>query len=92
MKTKLVRDKIPELIVENNQIPEYYIASDDEYETRLFDKMTEELNEFIENPSMEEAADMYEVWLTILEHWNMVPLDVASCANKKRMDRENYCS
>ena len=58
---KLVRDKIPNIIKESNKTCEYHIASEDEYKIRLYEKMVEELEEFIENPSLEEAADIYEV-------------------------------
>ena len=87
---KLVRDNIITLIRQNGQKPEYYIADTEEYNERLFDKMREELQEFIDNPCIEEAADMYEVWLAILDHWNMIPLDVASYANKKRKERGGF--
>ena len=87
---KLVRDNIITLIRKNGQTPEYYIAGPREYEERLFEKMKEELQEFIDNPCMEEAADMYEVWLAILDRWDMVPIDVISCANKKRKEKGRF--
>ena len=58
---KLVRDKIPQIIEESGRSCEYHVASHDEYKTRLYEKMREELDEFIEAPCEEEAADMYEV-------------------------------
>jgi len=90
MKAKLVRDNICYLIKKNGQIPEYHIAKTEEYDQSLLDKMIEELEEFRENPCMEEAADMYEVWLAILDRWDMVPLDVISCANKKKKERGGF--
>ena len=91
MREKLVRDKIPDLIIESGKNPEYYVESDKEkYEQRLFDKMREELQEFADNPCIEEAADMYEVWFSIIRHWNMLPIDVISCANKKRSERGGF--
>jgi len=91
MKTKLVRDKIPQIIIDKGVKPEYYIAiNDKEYERRLFDKMKEELQEFIDNPCIEEAADMYEVWNAIIEHWGMIPIDVISQSNKKKKERGGF--
>ena len=90
MNIKLVRDKIPQIIKENNQEPHWFHADQQEYRDALFTKMQEELQEFIENPCMEEAADMFEVWLAIVKEWNMLPIDVTSCANKKRLDRGGF--
>ena len=87
---KLVRDKIPAIIAKNGKMPDFYVAHRKEYEEELLKKMAEELNEFKENPCMEEAADMYEVFLAILDHWNMVPLDVASYGNKKRFEKGGF--
>ena len=87
---KLVRDNICYLIKKNGQIPEYHIAGTEEYNQMLLDKMIEELEEFRENPCIEEAADMYEVWLAILERWDMVPLDVISYANKKKKEKGGF--
>jgi predicted house-cleaning noncanonical NTP pyrophosphatase (MazG superfamily) len=58
---KLVRDKIPQIIEEDGKTCEYHIAGSDEYRTRLYEKMREELDEFVDTPCYEEAADMYEV-------------------------------
>ena len=81
---KLVRDKIPQIIRENNQQPLSYVAEEQEYRIALHNKMLEELEEFWENPSVEEAADMYEVWLATITHWGFHPDDVVTCANNKR--------
>ena len=60
---KLVRDFIPQIIHEDpEKTCDYHIASDDEYEMRLFEKMKEEMQEFIDNPCYEEAADIFEVF------------------------------
>ena len=52
--------------------------------------MIEELEEFRENPCIEEAADIYEVWLSILERWDLVPLDVIAYANKKKKEKGGF--
>ena len=73
---KLVRDLIPQIIEESGKSCEYHIANYDEYKTRLYEKMREELDEFINTPCEEEAADMYEVLCAIyrlhkLNMWNV---------------------
>jgi len=90
MKYKLVRDKIPTIIVENDQMPEFYVAEEPEYERRLLDKMVEELEEFRENPCIEEAADMCEVFSAICEHWGFGIAEVIETAEDKAEDRGRF--
>ncbi len=90
MKPKLVRDKICDIIKASGKTPISHVAVPEEYNSALLDKMIEELEEFRENPCLEEAADMYEVWLAILYRWSMAPKDVVSCANKKRKERGGF--
>jgi len=90
MKFKLVRDKIPTIIVENDQMPEFYVADKLEYERRLLDKMIEELEEFREKPCIEEAADMYEVLSAICDHWGWPMQRMQDLAQRKRKGRGGF--
>lgn len=58
---KLVRDKIPEIIVANGETPITRVLGDDEYKRELIKKLGEEYQEFCDNPSVEELADIMEV-------------------------------
>jgi predicted house-cleaning noncanonical NTP pyrophosphatase (MazG superfamily) len=59
---KLVRDYIPAIIEESgNTCTSRSVESVDEHYRLLKLKAIEEIDEFIENPSYEEAADMVEV-------------------------------
>lgn len=61
---KLVRDKIPEVIVASGAKTKTRILEDDcEYAKALDAKMSEEYQEFLARPSLEELADMQEVLL-----------------------------
>jgi predicted house-cleaning noncanonical NTP pyrophosphatase (MazG superfamily) len=62
---KLVRDKIPEIIKQNGEEPITHIAEEKEYEKALINKLHEEIAEFLENPSVEEMADVVEVMRAI---------------------------
>lgn len=61
MEPKLVRDRIPELIVNRGAFPQLRIAPEDELHGWLLKKLKEEADEFSINPSVEELADILEV-------------------------------
>ena len=52
---KLVRDKIPEIIEENDEYSLTRILNDKEYEKALYDKLLEEANEVINANKKEET-------------------------------------
>ena len=58
---KLVRDKIPEIIKQDNHHPKIHIASNEEYWQKLKEKLTEEVIEFIKESNEEEFVDILEV-------------------------------
>jgi len=59
---KLVRDRIPEIIVENGaKANTRIIESNDEYIRELSRKLVEEAGEVLETPTIEELADTQEV-------------------------------
>jgi len=87
---KLVRDKIPEIILEQGKSCEYYVANSNEISRRLFDKIREEISEFEVDATIEEAADIFEVFLRMLEHSNYSLSDVARVANLKAAKRGRF--
>ena len=64
---KLVRDKIPQIIEDNNETCKTRILSDEEYLLELNEKIQEELQEYLESGDIEELADLEEVLRAILE-------------------------
>ena len=59
---KLVRDCIPQIIEEDGRTCKWReVADEGEHIIRLRSKMQEEVDEFIEDPCYEEAADILEV-------------------------------
>ena len=68
---KLVRDKIPEIIYRNGGTPKVSIATDAEFGEFLTQKLKEEVQEYLDEPCVEELADIQEVILSIagFEGW-----------------------
>ena len=62
---KLVRDKIPEIIFNTGKKAKVYIANEIEYSAHLKKKLQEEVQEFLEDPCVQELADIQEVILSI---------------------------
>ena len=87
---KLVRDKIPQIIQASGKTCEWHHADTSEYVSRLHDKMQEELAEFKEDPCVEEAADMFEVFLALLRNWEIDISDVALRAQDKKISRGGF--
>jgi predicted house-cleaning noncanonical NTP pyrophosphatase (MazG superfamily) len=81
---KLVRDKIPEIIEKSGKSCRHSVLTDAEYDFYLIEKLQEELSEFAETPCLEEAADIYEVFLSMLKNWKLEMKDVMTVAEAKR--------
>lgn len=58
---KLVRDKIPEHLDIKGIPYEQRVASSEEFKIELFKKLTEEIQEFMQEKDIEELADVLEV-------------------------------
>jgi predicted house-cleaning noncanonical NTP pyrophosphatase (MazG superfamily) len=84
---KLVRDNIPTIIENEGNSCTYTLLGADEYKIRLLEKMNEELTEFIEDPSAEEAADIYEVFLALLKAYEIPLIAMGTRYLEKRKER-----
>jgi len=87
---KLVRDRIPEIMRAAGKEARFGIVRDDAYSKALINKMFEEVTEFYETPCIEEAADIYEVFLTFLKHWGLELSDVRKFAQYKSRERGKF--
>lgn len=68
---KLVRDRIPEIIKANGQKGYFRVLEDDEFKAKLNEKLCEELREYLNSKSTDEAvlelADLSEIMDAILK-------------------------
>ena len=69
MKTfnKLVRDNIPDIIMSNGEKAITKTLNETEYLKELHNKLSEEVNEYLESGDIIELADVYEVILALLK-------------------------
>lgn len=65
---KLVRDKIPTIIEQSGKISITQQLDDEEYLTKLKEKLGEELKEYLSSGKIEELADLVEVVYAILDY------------------------
>lgn len=87
---KLVRDKIPDIIRNSNRTPQTHISDKEEYWKELKNKLKEEVNEFLEEESTEELADISEVLNAIYEHKGISGEEVERIRKKKREERGGF--
>ena len=64
---KLVRDKIPDIILKDHCLPTTRVLDDEEYVKELNKKLMEEVNEYLEEENIEEMVDILEVIRAILD-------------------------
>lgn len=62
---KLVRDKIPQIIEEDDKVCKIHILLQDEYIEALETKLLEEVSEYQQDKNLEELADVLEVLQSI---------------------------
>lgn len=87
---KLVRDRIPEIVRENDERPITHVADGETYADRLADKLAEEAAEFDESREVEELADVLEVVAAILAHEDWSREELEAVRREKRAKRGGF--
>lgn len=91
---KLVRDKIPEIIENDGEIPIISVLDELDFKKRSEQKLLEEYNEVLlannKKERLEELADMLEVMVSLcsLEHSNLE--EVISIMEEKRRNKGSF--
>jgi len=87
---KLVRDKIPEVIKEKGGTPITHIATPQEFDQKLREKLQEEVTEFLASNNPEELADILEVVYAISERSGTSTGALEAIRKKKSDERGGF--
>lgn len=94
---KLVRGRVPEIIRKNGGYPVTRVLTRNERRNALISKLREEVGELesatITSPRdkvLDEAADIYEVLITLVNEVGYVDQDLFTIARNKRMKRGSF--
>lgn len=87
---KLVRDKIPEIIMNKGENCHFHKADKDEYWIKLREKLKEEVNEFLEEESEEELADILEVLGAICKARNYSTEEIDKIKMEKAKNKGSF--
>lgn len=89
-KNKLVRDNIPEKIRSMGLEPKIHIASDEEYNLKLKEKLLEEVNEYLKSPEIDELIDILEVAYSLTSFHGIVKEELEEAREKKLLEKGGY--
>ena len=91
---KLVRDNIPNIILDDNELPITRILSLDEFKTELYKKLNEEckevLNSKTKKETIEQLADILEVIKSIAKLNGEGLEKIINIANEKRLKKGGF--
>ena len=87
---KLVRDKILEIIEKTGKKAEFHIANEEEYKDFLIKKLSEEVEEFTENPCAEEIADILEVLDSLINILGYSKKEILEIKEEKKESRGGF--
>ena len=87
---KLVRDKIPQIIIADGRTPIVRTLSDEEYLSELDRKLNEEVAEYQADKSLEEMADVFFVLFAICEARGHSVDELIEVRDKKREKRGGF--
>lgn len=81
--SKLVRDGVPASIEQSGKNAITSVLGDEQYLNELTAKMIEEMNELIESRSLEEAANLKEVFYALCDHLGLARIEVEQARQAK---------
>ena len=87
---KLVRDRIPEIIENDGKRCSVVQLQGDRLKAFAINKLREEVQEFAEDPSVEEAADIQEIFEFICKRFGITPRSLKAAQISKRVERGGF--
>lgn len=87
---KLVRDKIPQIIMESGKECEVEISPKEERAELLEKKLMEEVNEYLEDKNLEELADIMEVLFGLADNLGYSEEDIIKKREEKKEERGGF--
>ena len=87
---KLIRDKIPKHIKSLCKPCKYHIANDDEYWTKLKEKLNEEVQEFQNDSTTKEISDLLEVIDAICKFKQFDKKEIAKLKKERAKERGKF--
>lgn len=87
---KLVRDKIPDLIMQRGERPNYRILDAEEYTWHLEMKLNEEVGEYRRDRNLEELADILEVAFSLAENLGYSRDELMAVCQQKHEERGGF--
>ena len=90
MYNKLVRDKIPRIIEEAGKSCICHAVEGDVLKTYAKKKLREEIEEFLEDPCLEEAGDVMEIFHFLCDLYDIKDSQVMASSTAKRVTRGGF--
>jgi predicted house-cleaning noncanonical NTP pyrophosphatase (MazG superfamily) len=87
---KLVRDRIPQIIRRTGVEPNTTIAGPEDYRALLREKLSEEVQEFLDSDDPAELADILEVVLAIAADLGIEPAHLEKLREDKALERGGF--
>ena len=87
---KLVRDRIPEIITEAGKDFSVTQVRGDRLKDYAMKKLQEEVQEFVENPCAEEAADIMEIFHFVCNRMGIKDSEIMAQSTSKRILRGGF--
>ena len=87
---KLIRDNVPSAMSAQGKNFRTHVATPEEYKVKLKEKLIEEVNEFLEDPCLEELADILEVFSALVDAMGYSQDQLAKCMGDKSDEKGTF--
>lgn len=88
--SKLVRDKVPAIIERSGHKAIIHTAKKLEYKIKLYEKLQEEVSEYLQDENPSELADIIEVLYAIFQLKSLTPEQIENIRKTKYNERGGF--